>query len=118
MPPQPPHPPAIFMGNQLPRAHNQPVQSVEYAHNAGYLAPQYRICPPGMMGPSEMNWDITDTDTGNEPSEDTAPRRMKQRGHGRERKVRHHGTAKGKPQKRKVVLTIKGHQVPAYYWAP
>ena len=120
MPPQPPHPNAPFVGNRYPDAcaHNQQVQSMTYAHNMGYQAPQYRITPPGVMGPSALNWDITDTDTGGEPSEDTAPRRTKKRGHGMERKKRRQGTPKSQLQKRSVMLTIKGHQVEAHYWAP
>ena len=72
----------------------------------GYMAQQYRITPPGMMGPYAMNWDLNEIDSGHEPSEDTVPRRSEKR-----------KMAKGKPQKRKVMLTIKGHQAPAYYWA-
>ena len=98
--------------------HNQPAQSMTYAHNMGYQAPQYRITPPGVMGSSALNWDITDTDTGGESSDDTAPRRTKKRGHGMERKKRRQGTPKSKLQKRSVMLTIKGHQVEAHYWAP
>ena len=104
MPPQPPQYPPIRMDGYHPHAHNQLARQREYAHNMGCMEPQYRITPPGMMGPNAMNWDLNDIDSGSASSEDTMPRQSKKR------KV-----AKGKPQKRKVILTIKGQQVPAYY---
>ena len=109
IPPQPPQypPPCMVDYHQHPRAHNQPYHPMEHGHNVGYMEQQYRITPPGMMGPNAMNWDRNEIDTEQESSERTAPRRS------RKRKVAH-----GQPQKRKVILTIKGIQVPAYYWAP
>ena len=92
---------------------------LNYAEIQGFEDQRYRIAPPGVMGPYAINWDAPDPDSGNEPSEDTERYRPSQRRSDGIPCYRNAEKGKtGKPRKRKVMLTISGHKVPAYYWAP
>ena len=114
MPPQPPPYHFIRMKGQHPSAHNQPIYPMEYERIPDSRTPQYRITPPGMMGPNACNWDTVDPDSDYGQQDDAEQRRVEKRGEKRYPQSR--TMVKGKPQKREVMLTIKGHQVPAHYW--
>ena len=117
MPPQPPQ--FSGKGNQQLYAYNYPIPMMEQGKPMERREKQYRITPPGMMGPYALNWDASTDETGHEPSDDTESHRPKKR----KTCCQHHRSdiSKGsstKPRKHKVILTIHGHQVPAHYWAP
>ena len=108
-----------WMPPQPPYAYNQPISVMKHGKPMGSMDKQYRITPPGMMGPSALNWDASTDETGQEPSEDTEPRRrpMKRKTCCQPHRRHVSKESSAKPRKHKVILTIHGHQVPACYWA-